>query len=115
MRAHLARRFAAAEHDARARAERLRAELPRLARMLYERGAQRVVLFGSLAPGGRPHTGSDLDLCVEGLDRDTHRACADACLDAVPDAQVDLIRWEDASPALRVEIEHGVEVAHVSR
>lgn len=115
MRAHLARRFAAAEHDALARAERLRAELPRLARMLYERGAQRVVLFGSLAPGGRPHAASDLDLCVEGLDRDAHRACADACLDAVPDAQVDLVRWEDAPPGLRAEIAFGVELPRVSR
>jgi predicted nucleotidyltransferase len=114
MRAHLARRFAAAEQDALARAERLRAELPRLARVLHERGARRVVLFGSLAPGGRPHAESDIDLSVEGLETGVFRACAHACLDAVTEAQVDLVRWEDAPPGLRAEIDFGVELPHVS-
>jgi predicted nucleotidyltransferase len=115
MRAHLAQRFADEERVSALRAERLRAAVPGLARSLVARGASRVVLFGSLAPGGRPRRESDVDLCVEGLSASSFREAASACLDALGDATVDLVRWEDAGPALRAEIAHGLEVARVSR
>ncbi len=105
----------AQEHDAaQRRAERLRGVIPTLAAMLYEAGARRVVLFGSLAKGGVPHAESDIDLCVEGLDE---RALAAVVLELLEraGAEVDLVRWEAASPRLRRRIsEWGEEVPRVT-
>jgi len=99
---------------ARVHAERLRHVVPTLAAMLYAAGARRVVLFGSLAAGGSPHAESDIDLCVEGLDE---RALADVVLPLLEcaGAEVDLVRWETASPRLQRRIASwGEEVPRVT-
>jgi predicted nucleotidyltransferase len=109
--AHLARRFDQERRDAEWRAERLCAQVPRLAKIFFDHGAKKVVLFGSLAPGGRPHGASDLDLCVEGLSGPEYAEAVTQCWGAAEGVDVDVVRWEDASPALRGEIAYGVEVS----
>lgn len=85
--------------DAQRRAERLRREVPELARRLRARGATRVVLFGSLASGAAPHEETDIDLCVQGL---TQAEVEQAALEFVAAVgPVDLVRWETAPPELR--------------
>ncbi|HEV3189967.1 MAG TPA: nucleotidyltransferase domain-containing protein [Polyangiaceae bacterium] len=103
-------RIASIQREARARSERLRALIPELAAALRSRAARRVRLFGSLATGAEPHAGTDIDLCVEGLD---DRSLADAIvsLETIAEARVDLVRWESASERLRRRIEmDGLEV-----
>jgi predicted nucleotidyltransferase len=94
-----------AEQQARAdrRAQRLRAHLPRAARLLTERyQAKRVVLFGSLAVGTYSER-SDVDLAVEGLPSSTYfSALAD--LMGIFGGPVDLVRLEEAVPSLRDRI-----------
>ncbi len=103
-------RIASAQRVARARAERLRATVPELALALRARGAWRVRLFGSLATGAEPHAGTDVDLCVEGLD-DTALADILVALEEIAQAEVDLVRWESASERLRRRIDRdAVEV-----
>jgi predicted nucleotidyltransferase len=106
----LIERIAEAQRAAQARAESLRTMLPALARELASRGATRVRLFGSLATGSQPHGGTDVDLCVEGIDA---AAIADATIrvEALAGARVDVVRWESASERLRRRIDRdGVEV-----
>lgn len=106
----LALRLAARMAEAEARARGLRAAIPRLARELRRRGARRIVLFGSLASGARPHAGTDIDLCVEGLDQaEVERAELDL---SSRDAPLHLVRWESAPPELKDVIErYGVTLA----
>lgn len=101
----LIERIAEAQRAARARAQSLRALVPALARELASRGATRVRLFGSLATGSEPHGGTDVDLCVEGMDA---AAIVDATehVEAIAGARVtELVpppkrrRWPDASQA----------------
>jgi uncharacterized protein len=89
---------------AAARGERLRASLPEAARLLREGyGAERVVLFGSLATG-RLREQSDVDLAVWGLPvQDYFAALAD--LMGLFEAPVDLVRIEDAPESLRERVE----------
>lgn len=99
----LAARIAARAAAAEARANRLREAVPALARELVERGATRVVLFGSLASGAAPHMETDIDLCVEGLTlADAERAELEL---TGPDTPIHVVRWEAASPELRSIIE----------
>lgn len=108
-------RIARAQASAEERATALRRLVPTLARALYDRGAHRVILFGSLATGAPPHADTDVDLCVAGLDEPTWEQVA-VDLEGAARARVDLVRWEDASPRLRRRIEaDGVEIEHVSR
>ena len=107
-------RISARQASARARAERLRGQVPWLARELLLRGARRVRLFGSLATEAEPHAATDIDLAVEGMDE---AAAADALveLEATLGASVDLVRWEAASERVRRAIERdGIEVGHVT-
>jgi predicted nucleotidyltransferase len=69
--------------------------------------ARRVVLFGSLARQDSLHRRSDLDLAVEGIKRqDFWRAWS--ALDTLGGGfEIDLVDFETASPALRLEIERG--------
>jgi uncharacterized protein len=100
LRARSAERRAKAE----VRAERLRAQLPKAARILAEKyQASRVLLFGSLAMGTYDEH-SDVDLAVEGLPSATYfHALADLMvLFADP---VDLVRIEEAMPSLRERIQ----------
>jgi len=75
-----------------------------LARMLVARfGAERVVLFGSIARGesqGR----LDIDLAVAGVSRDRELG-AIALLGDEAGCSVDLVRLEDANPRLAAAIE----------
>lgn len=106
----LVERIADAQRLARARAEGLRALVPTLARELKARGATRVRLFGSLATSAEPHGGTDVDLCVEGLD---HAVLADALplIETLAGTHVDVVRWESASDRLRRRVDRdGVEV-----
>jgi uncharacterized protein len=75
-----------------------------VARLSREPGVCRVWLFGSLAKGRQPDFRSDIDLAVEGLPRErvlTVWAELDETLRLPPD----LVRWEEANPALRAQIE----------
>ncbi len=101
-----------AERQARGavRANALRTLLPAAKRLLVERhGAQRVVLFGSLARGDTTER-SDVDLAVEGLQATTYFA-AIADLTGLFDTPVDLVEIERAPASLlaRLELE-GVEL-----
>jgi len=92
-----------------ARAERLRAQLPKAASMLVTHyHASRVVLFGSLANGTHDEH-SDVDLAVEGLPSSAYfHALADLMgLFAGP---VDLVRMEEAVPSLRERIQEEGQV-----
>ncbi|RLB47437.1 MAG: nucleotidyltransferase domain-containing protein [Deltaproteobacteria bacterium] len=102
-RAHLERTQRQRDREGEERASRLRARLPEAAEMLRARGAERVLLFGSLAEG---HSGraSDVDLAVEGLDPKHYFACL-ADLMALFGGPVDLVRLEEASPSLRDRVE----------
>lgn len=74
-------------------------------------GAERVVLFGSVAQRERLSSHSDLDLAVEGLTgMDYYRAVAR--IQSVPaQMTVDLVRMESCSPPLRTTIQDtGVEL-----
>jgi predicted nucleotidyltransferase len=107
-------RLVARQRRTAERAARLRAVVPQLAHRLAERGARRVLLFGSLAPGGQPHESSDIDLCVVGLDE---VALGDAAFELIELAgvEVDLVRWEDASERLRARIDADGEEIDLGR
>jgi len=111
----LVERIALRQEEARTRADALRARVPLLASRLRALGATRVRLFGSLATNAAPHIGTDIDLCVEGLDES---AAGDALLELLPlaGARVDVVRWEGASERLRARIARdGVEVVDEPR
>lgn len=103
--AHLRRREARQRARIDARTERLRGRLPAAAALLRERGAVRVIAFGSLVAGDS-WAHSDVDLAVSGLAPDRYfRALAD--LVALFECHVDLVCLEDAGASLvgRVEEE----------
>lgn len=104
----LRRRGTTEREAAEARAQALRASVPALAAALRALGGRRVVLFGSLATGP-VHARSDIDLAVEGLPADRYWEAL-AQLGALAPAPVDLVRLEDASPALRDAIARGEAV-----
>jgi len=85
-----------------ARRAALLSAVPALARLLVDRGARRVWLFGSLA-WGRADERSDLDLAVEGLPAEALLEALGALLTAAPCA-VDLVRMEEAPGALASRI-----------
>lgn len=87
----------AAVADARARVDRAAALLRR------DWGARRVLLFGSLAHGTWAPETSDVDLAVEGLAAEFLLPALGAVLDIIR-WPVDLVRLEDAKPALRAAI-----------
>jgi predicted nucleotidyltransferase len=76
----------------------LRELLPAAVAALREHGAQKVILFGSLATG-RTTGGSDIDLAVEGLAAERYfSALADVMAAVV--GPVDLVRLEEAPASL---------------
>ena len=95
---------------ANARAERLRAAVPNLARELAKRGATRVVLIGSLARGDSYNDDTDVDLIVWGLSMgDAYEAGCD--LSTLVDARVEVIPEDIIGPRLRHALEtEGVDV-----
>lgn len=101
-----ARREAARLAERAARGRKLAEEL---ADACAEAGAERVVLFGSLATGRYGRV--DIDLAVTGLPRDRYFDLLGELLwDAAPDFTVDLVRTEDAPPLLHERITEEGEV-----
>jgi len=74
-------------------------------------GAQRVVLFGSLARGGPVSWRTDADLAAWGVPADRYFAAVGRLQAIDPAVAVDLVRAEDAPPALVSVIEkEGVDL-----
>jgi predicted nucleotidyltransferase len=91
-------------------AQRARIVAHQAAALLKEQfGAQKVVLYGSLARQDFFHQRSDIDLAVQGIrNQDFWRAWA--ALDILgSEFEIDLVDVEAASPALRLQIEQGIE------
>ena len=106
----LAERIARRQASAVARGRGLLAAVPALSAALRERGATRVVLFGSLVSGAPLHESSDVDLCVTGLPlADAERAELELSSSTVP---VHVVRWESASPELRAIVTRYGRVLH---
>jgi predicted nucleotidyltransferase len=84
------------------RARRILARLPDVTRALRDAGAQRILLFGSLAEG-RARPDSDLDLAVGGLAADRYFAALAEAM-RLAECPVDLVRLEEASDSLRERI-----------
>jgi len=108
-----ARRREEREHRDRARrAQHAQALARQAAALLRDQfGAERAILFGSLARRDSFHRRSDIDLAVEGISsRDFWRAWS--ALEALGnEIEINLVDVKDASPALRLEIEReGVEL-----
>jgi predicted nucleotidyltransferase len=91
-------------------AQRARIVAHQAAALLKEQfGAQKVVLYGSLARQDFFHQRSDIDLAVQGIrNQDFWRAWA--ALDILgSEFEIDLVDVEAASPALRLQIGQGIE------
>lgn len=74
-------------------------------------GARRVILFGSAAGEAPWHSGSDLDLAVEGLRPEDHLKALNACYELLPPSlALDLIPLESAWPELRARLEGEVKI-----
>ncbi|SPD74593.1 DNA polymerase beta domain protein region (modular protein) [uncultured Desulfobacterium sp.] len=74
-------------------------------------GAQRVVLFGSLAHEAWYSPQTDVDLAVEGVAADDYWAAWRLAEDIVGDRTVDLVDLETSSVSLRHAIDrHGIEI-----
>lgn len=71
-----------------------------------EFGAERVVVFGSLAQSELFHDRSDIDLAVWGISEEVYLRALGCLLDLHGDFSVDLVRVEEASDRLRQRIEH---------
>lgn len=98
--------------EIRLRLERARAVAEQAATLLREQfGAERVVLFGSVARGFIFHARSDLDLGVEGLSAQNFWR-AWAALDSLgSEFEIDLVDLETASSALLDQIkQEGLEL-----
>lgn len=65
----------------------------------------KVVLFGSLARGDMFHAHSDVDLAVWGLAEAEYLRAVSSLLDLDGSIDIDLVRIEEAKPALRRRIE----------
>lgn len=74
--------------------------------LLQERfGAERVILFGSLAGQGIWHERSDIDLAVEGVDAEVFLKAYSACRELLPPGlELDLIPLEQAYSELKARI-----------
>ena len=73
------------------------------AQFLYARGAERVLLFGSIAKGKRLGVHSDFDFATEGLPPANYLNCLGTLLQKMP-LPLDLVELESASAFLRQRI-----------
>lgn len=74
-------------------------------------GAQRVILFGSLALEAWFRPDSDIDLAVEGLDAQDYWKAWGVVEDLIGDRSVDLIALETVRPSLHESIRrHGIDL-----
>ena len=81
------------------------------ATMLRERGASRVVLFGSLAKGHYNPAQSDIDIYFEGLTDTEALAATGRLLDIYGEKTIDPIPAQFCSPRLKADIKaEGVPV-----
>jgi predicted CxxxxCH...CXXCH cytochrome family protein len=71
-------------------------------------GAERVILFGSLARQGIFDEHSDVDLAVQGIDERMYCRVLAQLMNLQPDISVDLIRMEEAQPSLLDAIALGI-------
>ena len=103
-----------AERQAALEAHRARAlDVARQAALVLKTafGARRVVLFGSLARGGKVSWRSDVDLAVWDVPADRYFVAVGRLQAIDPTVAVDVVRVEDAPPALRAVIDaEGVEL-----
>ena len=106
------RRNAAHRRMLSRRRDALRTEARRLVPLLLacDPGITRIRLFGSVLPGRRIRTESDLDLVIEGSTRFSE------CLRVVEESEwpVDLIAWEDLSELVRNVVDRDAEVLYGS-
>ncbi len=76
-------------------------------------GVQRIWLFGSIAKGRTPDWRSDIDIAVEGLESSLLcRVWSE--IDSLIKPPLDLVRYEEASEALRSEIHNWGRLLHVT-
>lgn len=94
------RRFAEAQSEALARAERARAELPKAVEILRGHGAKRVILFGSLCRPERFHERSDIELAASGIPAEKFIRAATDLMMAI-DHPTDLKPWEELDDFFR--------------
>lgn len=74
-------------------------------------GVRRVILFGSLAHGAWFSADSDIDLAVDGLQKDSYWEAWRVVEQFIPDRPVDLVELDAASLSLRETIESdGIEM-----
>ena len=100
------RRQAKARQAMLARQERAWAIARQAADLLRRRfDVDKIVLFGSLARGDMFHAHSDVDLAVWGLAEAEYLRAVSSLLDLDGSIDVDLVRMEEANPALRRRIE----------
>ena len=84
--------------------ELITAEVARAVELLaVEPGVRRVWFFGSAAQRKRLDYASDLDFAVEGLAQERYFAVLGRLLTELH-CPLDLVRWEEASDALRAQI-----------
>jgi predicted nucleotidyltransferase len=69
-----------------------------------EYGAEKVRLFGSMRDRRRVRLDSDIDLAVWGLPDQCYHQAINQLFDLDPAFKIDLVRFEDASPALQFAI-----------
>ena len=96
-------------HARRRRARAVAREAARVLKASF--GVRRVILFGSLATGSWFHPRSDIDLAVEGLNREEYWR-ADCRLEGVADGfEIDLVDLHAAPPSLKEAVRRdGVEI-----
>jgi predicted nucleotidyltransferase len=82
-------------------------ELARRAAEVLKReyGATRVLVYGSTAHGQWFNSRSDIDLIAEGIPAESYWRAWNAIDALEPDFEVNLVDWEDATPALRAAAE----------
>jgi predicted nucleotidyltransferase len=92
--------------------ERILRQVQKAATLLKaEFGAERVVLFGSMAHEAWYVPDSDVDLAVDGLRADSYWRAWQALEEVIQDRPVDLIDLESASESLRKSIDrYGVDL-----
>jgi uncharacterized protein len=86
-------------------------EVKRISGILADKyNVKRVILFGSVLDKDRFHDGSDIDIAVEGLDKESYfKVLGELLMES--SFAIDLVPLEDASSLLRQRIDRG-QVIH---
>jgi len=101
-----------ANHSEISRSRRRAISTARKAVKLLRRdfGAQRVVLFGSLAKRGNSNLYSDIDLAAWGIPPRNFYAAVAAVTGISSEYKIDLVDPDSCRPVLRASIEEGIEL-----